>query len=209
MRILVTLLWILALLEASTARAGGKERKLPLRWFVQTAPLVILYHDDFGYTPGMGAQMAVGRCLRAGMDGVLKFTYCRPSQNFSWLGETQSLKTDWYRWQFALRLCWPSSHTSRFHLFAEMQGGWAYLHPHTLALDGGVQGPIFINANDEIKFAPALSGGFSYHLARRVAVYLQIEFGYFKQASRRLNEAAAAPAWKPLRQLGAGVTLCL
>jgi hypothetical protein len=174
---------------------------------VQVSPVVIQYHHDFDYAPGIGVQMGVGHRLRPSLDALMKFSYSRPSQDFLWLGETQSLKTDWCRWQFALRLRWPSSQASRFHLFAEMEGGLAYLHPHTLALDGGVQGPILINAKDEIKFAPAMSGGFSYHLARRVAAYLQIELGYLKQASRWLNEAAAAPAWKPLRQLGAGVTL--
>jgi hypothetical protein len=207
MKILDTLFLALAFHGSSTSIAGAPEPLPPSRWLVHASAFVVQYHEDFGYAPGIGVQMAVGHRLRAGIEGVMKFGYSRPSQDFLWLGETQSLKTDWYRWQLALRLPWPPSHSTRFHLFAEVQSGWVYLHPHTLALDGGARGTVFINPKDEIKFAPALATGCSYGLAKRVAAYLQIELGWLKQPDRRLNETAPPAVWKPLRQLGAGVML--
>ncbi len=174
-------------------------------WFVQASPLMIQYHDDYGYPPGMGVQIAAGRELCSAIQGMVKLGYAQPAQSFLWLGESQRLKTDWYHAHIALRLRWPVPLARRFHLFAEFQATWVYLRPRTLSLDGGVQGAISINPGNEMKFSPSLAGGVSCGLAKRVAMYLQIEMGWLKLAQRRLHVPIAPDAWKPYRHLGAGL----
>ena len=188
-------------------RICAQEPTQPRSWFVQASPALLYYHGDFGYSPAAGVQIALGRSWHRAFDGMLHFSYSRPSQSFLWLGEQQDLKTDWYRWQFAWRWRQALDRSSRFQLFVTPQAGWVYLHPHALPLNGGTGGTIVIAPKDEFKFSPALAGGLCYAFTERVAAYLQLEIAGLKLAQRRVNAPSLPDAWKPYRQLGAGLLL--
>ncbi len=206
MRVLIRAFLISASIVLLPLKAPA-QTQANLRWWVQASPFVMQYHDDFEYAPGMGLQLALGRQWQSAYAGILKFSCARPAQSFLWLDETHDLQTDWYGFQFGLRAHWPFDPHARFHLFAEVQAGWQYLHPHDLSLPGGTQGTILISLPGAWKFSPAWAGGINYRCLKQVAVFLQTEIGGLKIAPRQLNALPPSPAWKPYSRLGVGAMI--